>query len=87
MLTCCAESASRNPNNPRLVKRYTGLTIEIENFRLMDSFACGSRGEALFDQWLIPLGFADSVAVHGQEIAKVFGERNGDFSTSIRGYL
>jgi hypothetical protein len=53
----------------------------------MDSFACGSRGEALFDQWLIPLGFADSVAVHGQEIAKVFGERNGDFSTSIRGYL
>jgi hypothetical protein len=27
---------------------YTGLTIKIENFGLMDSFACGSCGEALF---------------------------------------
>jgi hypothetical protein len=34
---------------PMLVKRYTGLTIQIRKFELMDSFACGSRGEALFD--------------------------------------
>jgi hypothetical protein len=32
------------------LKRYTGLTIEIGIFGLMYSFACGSCGEALFDQ-------------------------------------
>jgi hypothetical protein len=38
----------------------------------MDSSVCGYRGEALFDQRLIPLGFARSFADgRGQEIAKV----------------
>ena len=37
---------------------------------------CGDRGEALFDQRLIPLGFAGSVAAgRGQEIAKVGSKR------------
>jgi len=31
------------------LRRYTGLTIEIENSDLMNSFACGSCGESLFD--------------------------------------
>jgi hypothetical protein len=38
----------------------------------MDSSVCGYRGEALFDQRLIPFGFARSFAAgRGQEIAKV----------------
>jgi len=38
----------------------------------MDSSVCGYRGEALFDQQLIPLGFARSFAAgRGQETAKV----------------
>ena len=35
-----------------LVRRYTGLTIEIRDFGLMDSSVCGYCGEALFDQIL-----------------------------------
>ena len=31
------------------LKRYTGLTIEIQNSGLVDSLVCGSRGETLFD--------------------------------------
>jgi hypothetical protein len=54
------------------LRRYTWLTIEIRNSGLMDSSVCGYRGEALFDQRLIPLGFARSFAAgRGQEIAKV----------------
>jgi hypothetical protein len=38
----------------------------------MTTLYCGYRGEALFDQRLIPLGFAESFAAgRGQEIAKV----------------
>ena len=32
-----------------MVKRYTGRTSEIRSYVLMDSFACGSRGETLLD--------------------------------------
>ena len=54
------------------IKRYTRLTSEIRNSGLMYSSVCGYRGEALFDQRLIPLGFAGSFAAgRGQEIARV----------------
>lgn len=40
------------------LRRYTRRTSGLRNFGLMDSCACGSCGEALFDQWLIPLGLS-----------------------------
>ena len=63
------------PARSRL-KGYTRLTIEIPNSGPMDSSVCGYLGEALFDQRLIPLGFARSFAAgRGQEIAKEGSKR------------
>jgi hypothetical protein len=48
----------------KVVKRYTERTIKIRNSSSMESLACGFCGEALFDQWLIPLGltiFSDPI--------------------------
>jgi hypothetical protein len=53
----CAESDQRMSKAVEVVRRYTRLTIEIRNSGLM-ALVCGYRCEALFDQPLIPLGFA-----------------------------
>jgi pimeloyl-ACP methyl ester carboxylesterase len=52
MPTCCAAWSCRSRSDTGLVKRYTGLTIEIENFELMDSSACGCCGGSLFNHQL-----------------------------------
>ena len=53
-------------------KGIPGEPAKIERFRSMNSFVCGCCGAPLFDQRLIPLGFAGSFAAgRGQEIAKV----------------
>jgi hypothetical protein len=67
---------------PQLVRWYTGLTIEIRNSGLVDSLVCGYRGEAFFDQQLIPLGFPRTFARWERSGDHESGihERNGDVS-------
>jgi hypothetical protein len=68
---CPQTSQTRSIESEPRLRRYTRPTTEIRNSGLMDSSVCGYRGEAFFDQRLIPLGFARSFAAGGQEIAKV----------------
>jgi hypothetical protein len=42
-------SAAHTKASGRPLRRYTRRTIEIRNSGVMDSFACGCCGEALFD--------------------------------------
>ena len=78
----CAEYGQRMSKEMEVVRRYTGRTIKIRNSGLLDSFTCGGIRESLFDQRLIPLGFARSFACWARsgDRESVVNKRNGDFS-------